>query len=206
MKKPFIIGTSGIVRSGKNTFCDLLQDEFGKRFNLNSVQVSLAWQLRKDLEEFGLKHGFDVWTQKNEDKEDIRPLMLWWGTFQRKRTKGQYFINCLKKQIESLIDTYGLFLVTDCRFKEFNYDESDYIKENGVLVHVSRYDLIGGERVFNTPPNEFEARNDPIMKQEANYIVEWENSNGDINKLKPHITKFVDWLENKEILKIPCLT
>ena len=70
----------------------------------------------------------------------------------------------------------------------------DYVKENGIAIHLTKYKLDDKfHKIYSQPPNELEARNDPLVREAADYQIVWEDSRGDINKLQPHIIKFVDW-------------
>lgn len=197
MKKPFIVGVSGLAKSGKNSFCNLVEEELFKT-GVRAVQLSFAFQLRKDLDPLGYQHGFDVWTQGKE-KEKIRPLLTWWGDFKRSRTKGRYFIDALDKQVKEFSSHSSVFLVSDLRFAQYaGYDEVNYCKDNGVVVHISKYTLPNPNdptiKWFDTPPNKLEAENDPKIKYLADYVIEWESVEGDIEQLRSYAINFVDWL------------
>lgn len=212
MNKPLLISCSGLSRSGKNTFCDLVQVEIQKRFNLKCCQLSFAYQIRLDTQDFLEKCGFDVWSSVN--KELFRPVLTWYGKTRRYQSQGQFFINKVKNDLEikRTGGYYKIFLLSDLRFKEFEYDELDFCKENGIVVHLSKYKTISSTlihpitnepatitsgKILDLPPNELEAKNDPILKQNTDYLIEWENQNGNTENLKPHIDKFVNWLSEK---------
>ena len=199
--EPFIISVSGMARAGKNTFCNLLQDELYNRLKLSSCQMSFAAQLRKDIEEFARFCGFDVFDEKN--KEDYRPLMLWYAALKRKQTNGRYFINQLEKRINKLNNIYPVIMISDCRYAENEYDELQWSQKRGIVVHISKYKKYKKAfdphyKKFDAPPNEFEAKNDPILKEKANYLLQWEDvGKNNTHLLNIHIQKFVDWLEPK---------
>ena len=86
------------------------------------------------------------------------------------------------------------------------------MKENGVIVHISKYkehesicahfpaneSITEKGKIFDIPPNEFEAKNDPILKERSDYKIEWVTvGEQNLHELKPHINKFVDWLHEK---------
>ena len=208
MNKPLLISCSGFAKSGKSTFCKLVSDELKSRFNINCFQLSFARQLRLDIEEFLSKCGFNIWEDK--EKDEFRPVLLWYGRIMRKKTGGQYFIDKVKKEIESIQNHLPfnqqkqVCCLGDLRYKEFEYDEIDYCLSMGPVVHISRYKLALGTgseesnnliKHFDLPPNEFEAKNDPLIKERADYRLEWKNENGQVENLKPYITHFVNWLE-----------
>ena len=54
-------------------------------------------------------------------------------------------------------------------------------------------------KYFRRPINEEEARNDPKLKSQTDYAVEWKKVKGDIDtKLEPYIDGFISWLNRKE--------
>ena len=210
MKTPLLISACGLSRSGKNTFCDLLARELKQRFNLTTTQLSFAQQLRTDLENFVKFCGYDVWSETN--KEDFRSLMLWYGDLRRKQTNGTYFWGRVKRQIKTLNTDTDIDIVTisDLRYKFYEYDEIDFCQSQGVVVHISKYNMVmglGSEesnnliKKFDDPPNELEAKNDPILKAASDYQIVWKNQNGKIENLQSDVSKFVDWLVEKKYIQ-----
>lgn len=209
MNKPFIIGISGISRSGKNTFCDLVCKTLNEKYQKLTAQMSFAHQLRLETANFlSQRFSFDVWSDK--DKSKFRPFLVWYANLKREESKGRYFIDKFKEKVKVFEGTNHIIFINDLRFKQFEYDELDYVKEHGVLVHVSKYKITGHlqddlgnpVKVFDDPPNEFEAKNDPIIKAAADYKLEWIDVGKDnLDKLQPYIDNFVSWLSEKGHLK-----
>jgi hypothetical protein len=207
MQKPLLISCTGLASSGKNTFCDLIQKQLKDEFGTDVLQLSFAEQLRNDVGPFlQEKFDFDVWN--NKDKDKFRPLLVWFGNLKRSQTFGRYFIDKVKdkfdiyKNAESLLGKRGIATISDLRFE----DELEYCKSEGVVVHISKYKLPDPERPdikwFDFPPNEFEAKNDPILKQASDYQVCWEHQeNGDLSSLNVYVEAFVKWLiQEKHLL------
>lgn len=204
--KPLIIGVGGICRAGKNTFCDLLQKTLSEK-GTKSIQLSFAQQLRNETSEFlDENFGLNVWD--DTDKEKFRPFLVWYANLKRQSSRGLYFINKLRITMNLYKET--VMLINDARFKEFEFDELDFVKENGLVVHISKYKIVGylednlgnPVKVFDDPPNEFEAKNDPIIKAAADYHVCWENvGKENLDKLQPHIDNFVTWLGKGRYIK-----
>ena len=211
MTPPLVISAAGFAKSGKSTFCDLVSRELEKRFKFHCCPLSFATTLRVDTQDFLEKCGFDVW--KDVNKELFRPVLIWYASLKRTQTKGQYFIERLKRDFEIKAGGgyFNAFLISDLRFAEYSpNDEIDFCKQNGVVVHISRYKLALGTgseesnnliKHFDLPPNEFEAKNDPLIKERADYRLEWKNENGRVENLSSHITHFIDWLEQNYLSK-----
>ncbi len=72
-----VVGISGVARSGKNLFCDMVLDKLAKR-GVSGKQFALADELKVDCLEFlKEKCGLDVWTPITEDKALFRDF--WFG-------------------------------------------------------------------------------------------------------------------------------
>lgn len=212
--QPLVISVSGLARSGKSTFCDLVSKELTSRFKLKCCQLSFATPIRVDTQDFLARCGFDVWSSVN--KERFRPVLIWYASLKRKQTNGRYFIEKLKQDLEikSAGGQYNIFLISDLRFAEYSpNDEIDYCLDVGPVVHISKYQLVPynmiGDcvdysdliRQFDIPPNEFEAKNDPLIKEKSNYRIEWEDQDRRTENLKHYITEFIDWLDQNYLSK-----
>ena len=172
MENKIIIGITGVARSGKDTFTAIAK-ELLKEKGFSVSHHALANELKRDCEQFLQDNcGVDVWTQDTDIKDKFRPFLLWYGDYQRKLTNGRYWIDKVSKVIEN--DNNQIHIVSDVRYKFYDFDESDWIKSypKGYLVHIER--VSNGETVV-FPPNDHEKRNDPKMKEAANIRVEWQN-------------------------------
>lgn len=167
-----LVGISGFARSGKNLFADIFIDIATKKYNKVCRACAMADPLKKELEGFLMSHyGISPFTPSSEEKNLIRPYMVAHGCGKRTVTDGKYWIEQLDKLIDE--DTVSeVILVTDIRFP----NEADWLhKKGGVLVHVAKFKRTPTGNVFNGPPNEEEAKNDPIVEKASDYIVEWED-------------------------------
>ena len=104
---------------------------------------------------------------------------------------------------------YDYLFISDVRYNDFKKDEVYWVKEDlqGKLIHVSQYETsevldkknwpkTKMDKVFLPPANAEEERNDPTLKAEADYILEWERVDR-INKDKyitSKVVKFIEWL------------
>jgi len=208
-----VIGISGVAGSGKDTFFSILQEK------INCKRLSLAAELKNDVRSWCVEHyGIDSISCSREDKEIIRPFLVFHGMQKRRRTQGRYWIDAAHKKI-SLLNTIGpnvdYLVITDIRYCDYEKDEVFWLKNelNGTLVHVSLYEQeevlvkkewprTKTEKVFAPPVNDEEARNDPKLKREADYIVEWPKISKPSTKelhesLSPYVEEFAGWIKNQ---------
>lgn len=185
-----IIGITGAARVGKDSFYQFASEYF-KSKGKTCERFAFADELKRDLEEFILsKTGISVWTENTEEKSIIRPLMVEYGKIQRNLSKGQCWIKKLIPALTSCAADY--IFITDCRFKEFDSDESDFIKASGgKLIHITRYKTEIGFREEYGPANEEEAKNDPKMKAGADFRFSWEDFKNDKEKAREEVFNFL---------------
>jgi len=195
-----IIGISGVARAGKDTFASILMKQLTKK-NKSVVKFALADALKGDCDEFCKKYfGFSAYTQITEEKNLIRPFLVWYGDAQRKRTNGTYWINIVQEKLEK-IDT-DFAIITDIRYAHYPKDEIQWVHElGGLVVHVARFKNSSMEsgienRQFVQPANDHETVNDPKVRALASYSVEWEHINSEdllrSEYLSEHVSKFVE--------------
>lgn len=183
-----VIATSGLARSGKDTFCAIAKQILEKN-GLVSKQYSLADQLKKEIAPF-LKDvcEVDVWTQDVKIKNDIRDFLVWYGTtFWRKRDPKRW-IRAVDVNLKNDGNSIDVALISDVRYP----NEAEWVHAwGGDLIHISAYTM--KERVptssfddgpspdeplvktFFEAPNSQEELNDPIVKSMSDYNLEWES-------------------------------
>jgi pantothenate kinase-related protein Tda10 len=190
--KTLFIGISGVAGSGKDLFFKLLKNELGKK-NINTHRYSLADSLKQECNDY-LKshHQIDIFNCSREEKDSVRPFLVFHGTMKRNQSEGRHWIDVLDKKIKQEAHS-GVICVTDIRYDKFDGDEVDWIKNelDGILIHVNQ-EGIG-------PANEEEASQDPRLLKKSNYRIEWKSEEGgqkDIESqlTEKHITKFIKWL------------
>ena len=192
------IGLSGYATAGKDLFFSLLTGEYpAVRFSLGDI---LKAEIRDKLIE---DTAVDILECTKEDKEKVRPLLVEYGTAKRKETEGKYFTDKLDHVIENTFTLSRIPVITDIRYCEYPDDEDRWLKNrlDGVLVYIKKYKIIAGEREYVPAPNEDEAKNCPLLEENADYIIDWEESQAATPKerradLIPHIKKFIDWYGN----------
>jgi hypothetical protein len=189
MESKNVIGISGVARAGKDTFAAILSTKLTQAGH-TVLKIALADALKAHCDGFCQEYlGVSAFTQKPEEKNLIRPLLVWYGDAQRKRSAGRYWIN----QVQRIIDAtyYDYYIITDVRYAHYEKDEAYWLQEEnkGLICHVSKYEVLldgiwddasrcfipntQGFKKFVPPANDHEALNDPKVKQLANYIVEW---------------------------------
>ena len=175
-----IIGISGSARSGKDTFFNLLCKYYGKP---NFFQRhAFADQLKNDLKSL-IKRKFDINIAKcsDEEKELIRPLMVSYGKLAR-NINQDYWIKKLMNKILPYKNT-KIPVITDVRYP----NEQRYLKahfDDCINVHISREGFL--------PVNEEEEFNNPLLKENADYLIEWKNFEKTEDEGLPFIENFVN--------------
>jgi hypothetical protein len=141
-----IILISGYARSGKDSLATHLKRELeieGHEARVLKFANALKEALQAALNRVGLEH-IDVFTEDEELKKLLRPLLVEFGKFARKMHKD-VFVKALIKDMEALFcNGIEVALISDCRY----INESEIIrlwaKQTGSLVsrlHISREGL-----------------------------------------------------------------
>jgi len=178
-----IVAFSGFSRSGKNSFANETQKQL-KEFapNLKVEQFSFAAGLRLELDSF-IRDNFNnisAWTEDDEEKRIIRPILIAYGNAKREISKGQYWIEKIDAKIRR--SDCDVALITDLRFAELENDEIDWLKGNrGFNFHLKRFTLTPKtlKKKYCPAPNEFEAKNDPILEANAKKVIEVQSVDSD---------------------------
>lgn len=199
-----VLGISGFARSGKDLFANALQNILQNEYNLKTEKFALAYELKLDLKDLlSEKANIDVFTDDTNQKSTIRPILVAYGDVMRQITQGKYWTDKVQKSIEK--SNADVCIITDIRYDHFPEDELYWLqkKMNGKLIHITKwhFDKNYHEKVYDLPPNDHEATNNPKIKSKADYSFEWEDfsslniSKDEINN-HPYITTKV-----KESLK-----
>ncbi|MAF24544.1 hypothetical protein CL634_03070 [bacterium] len=206
------IGVSGVAGAGKDLFFSLLSKRMGvRRFALAD---KLKWECAAWCNN---EYDIDPLGCTREEKEKIREFLVFHGTFKRKTSKGRHWIDKLDSDIKGFLlnaQTDDVPVVTDIRYQEYKNDEVSWIQNelNGVLVHVSQYEIkevtSKGEwpkkemkKVFREPINFEEARQDPIVMGKADFLVKWPKIKGDNllenEYLNQEVENFTNWYNER---------
>tara|TARA_B100001094_G_scaffold82401_1_gene78663 strand:+ start:3958 stop:4524 length:567 start_codon:yes stop_codon:yes gene_type:complete len=157
-----IIGISGLARSGKDSFFEISKEILEERnINKGTRRLAFADELKSECDEFlSGNTGISAFTEKNSEKEIIRPFLVTYGTHIRRRLNKRCWIDKVEKKLSK--DNKDLIFITDVRYE----NEIEWVHSlSGSTVHV--------EREGNIAPNEEEIKNDPILKNKSLHNIHW---------------------------------
>ena len=182
MNKKQMIALCGYARTGKDTLCKLLINEFDSR-GITAQRLALADAIKNDMENFLIeKTQISPWTENLEDKTLIRPLLVEYGRLHRTRSRGTYFTGILTPLVEQCIKNEIVPIITDIRYSPdysgFEHDEVYWAKEsnNGCLVYIKKYTIDNnGDKIYVGAPNKDEEMNNEFLIKAADFIVDWEH-------------------------------
>jgi hypothetical protein len=187
-----IIGISGVAGSGKDTFFKIFKSLMSQK-RISVKRLSLANALKKEVSPWTEEHyGINATTCSREEKEIIRPFLVFHGTQKRNKTNGRHWVQKLSKTAKKLSQD-NIVVITDVRYDDYDRDEAHWLQEElgGVLVHLS----MSKEKKLIPPANKEEARNDPKLIIKSNYKIEWKYYEGSldyiIKKLSPQVENFI---------------
>jgi hypothetical protein len=180
-----VIAISGIARSGKDTIADKLSEVISEMNpGLKISRESFASILKQEMSTFIYeKFNKDIFSLEGQDKENLRPLLVAYGSAKRNLSNGRYFIEALQKKIS--IENNDLCIISDLRYADRDFDELHWLKNEmgGKLIHIKRYSVIDNQKKqkkFLLPPNEDEKRNDPVLNKNSDFNIIWPSAKNDI--------------------------
>lgn len=194
MNKVNAIGICGLARSGKDSFFSITNDILSN-MGFDSYKVSFADALKHDVKDFLFeKTGINSFTEIDEEKVIIRDFLVAYGTKLMRKINENCWIE--KVDVETRIQIYGgrIPIFTDVRYlNELNWVKNEL---GGCIIHVSK--------IGNTPPNEEEAINDPILLKNSDVEFEW----GEFKNNKPtfqeldQIHHLIDQLTKHRLVRV----
>jgi hypothetical protein len=158
-----IIGIAGPARSGKDTLCNQFLEIF-QEMGIKAKRSALADQLKLESKDFIFNTlGIDVFTEKTEEKNIIRPFLVTWGTHVRRKLDPDIWI----KKIQESIEENSILIVPDIRFR----NEFDWVKSNnGYMFFIDRIDENGNQV---PDANADEAENNVFLRENADCSFTW---------------------------------
>jgi hypothetical protein len=179
---PIVIGVAGVARAGKDSLGNGIARKLSKQ-GIPAVRLSFATEVKIALDKLiKTTFGFSAMTEKPQEKELIRPIIVAYAEAARKNDPS-FWIKKLKKRIETNIENGVVSVITDVRFKE----EVFYIKKlGGFVVHL--------KRIGNKAINLVERVNDPIVQEMSDYKIKWKSFNSDFDACAWNVNKL--FLEN----------
>lgn len=177
MDVPMIIGLTGLARCGKDTFCNYARN-YLKSNKYESQRLAFADELKKDVDSFLIeKLGISAFTENTKEKEIIRPMLTTWGTEIMRKKDDLIWVKKVEEIINENQKNNIVSIVTDIRFP----NEIEYIhKIGGKIIHLT---MTG-----NKPANDYEKKNDPLLRKNADCLVRWERyGDEDLQKCIVHV-------------------
>lgn len=193
-----VIGLSGVAGCGKDTAFSLLSS-----LNPNVRRFALADALKREIYPFVKElYSIDIFKCTREDKNLVRNILVEHGHIRRQRTNGTYWTSILTKEINDFlnISANNIAVVTDVRYCEYEQDELFWIKNvlGGGLIHIS---MVMEDGTISPPANAKESFNDPIIKANADLVIEWGKVKylSDIQtSLLPYANKIQDFINSQD--------
>jgi len=185
------IGIGGVAGCGKNTVANIII-KLLQRMGLPYRELSIAKNLKKEVSCVSRElYGIDSTNCTREEKDIIRPFLVSHGEIKRNLSNGRHWVEKITEELAP----EKINIITDVRFNKYDKDEVFWLKKeiNGVLIHVSRYEEVGGARIFMPPANDTETVNDPLVKRDADFKFYWKTEKNDTNKIisASHLLKWV---------------
>jgi hypothetical protein len=184
--KYLILGIAGKATSGKDTFYEILKNLLPE---YDVQRVSIGDNIRVDINNLGYftQNNLNIFDFTPEEKESVRPLMVEYANFARKRSNGTYFLDRIDKRLQHTISQAEyqspsntpqkplILCITDIRFQEYENDEVNWIqhKHKGKLIYIDRYDWVYGNKTPIPFVNETEKEQIPILMKRADHTVSW---------------------------------
>lgn len=180
MRKPNIIGISGLARSGKSTAAKFIDRHFGY------TEVAFADRLKS-----GLYAMFDLDPYYIKNKEEVIPwigcsyrkLMQTLGTeWGRESINENLWVLQMIRTIQAMEngDSSEGYVISDVRFG----NEAGWIRQVGTLLHIQR------DHDIEVRAHKSENGIEPL---EGEWIV---YNNGDIQHLYHQISLFMAWIDS----------
>jgi hypothetical protein len=201
-----IIGISGFARSGKDLFTTVAQKLLTDK-GYTTEKYALAYELKSDLKDLLKdKTGIDTFTEKTEEKNIIRPMLVAYGDVMRKISEGKYWTSKLETRMST--SKADFVFITDIRYDVYPLDECHWLqrKMGGKLIHITKYQITPTPpkhristskpvKIYDSAPNEHELFNNPKVRAKADCVFEWEDYSSKLNGSKleehPYIVKSV---------------
>lgn len=184
-----IFGISGYATVGKDTFADAMRSILARR-QIKVYRESFAKQLKLQMNGFlATSLKINSFTDNEEEKELIRPLLVAYGEAQRKRNPN-YWVETL----DFLLLKNGLSIVSDVRYE----NEADWIiSKGGKILHLNRIDENGN---YIQPANEEELKNSPKVIKKCFHEMCW-SSISEKSEIEKVVENFVDTFLQEDLIK-----
>lgn len=160
-----MIGVAGIARAGKDTLAndlsEIIKADMGVDVRIYSLAYPIRCQIANLLEDY---YHISPFTEDSDEKLIIRPLLVAHGEQMKKQWGEDVWLKELMTKIEE--DRHGdkkIFpIISDVRF---DFELKSIKDQDGQVIHISK--------IGNTPPNNTEAKNDPIVANASDIRHSW---------------------------------
>lgn len=157
-----MIGISGLARSGKDTMAKhlakIIESKLGVEVKILSFADKIKWQMKDITNDH---YGISVYTEDTDEKQIIRDILVSHGETMKKIHGKTIWADLIIDNIKNSKDKF-FPIISDVRF-DF---EAERLKEQGgAIIHISK--------IGNKPPNDIEAKNDPLVKAVSDISHTW---------------------------------
>lgn len=131
---------------------------------IKAKRAALADQLKLESKDFVFNTlGIDVFTDKTEEKNIIRPFLVTWGTHVRRKLDPDIWI----KKIQESFEENSIIIVPDIRYK----NEFDWVKSNnGYTFFIDRIDENNN---LIPDANIEESENNSFLRENCDHSITW---------------------------------
>jgi len=159
-----MIGIGGLARAGKDTLAKNLAEVIEKDLGCEVKIFSLAYPLRCQIDSFLQQfYHLSAFTEDDEEKKIIRPLLVAHGEQMKQKFGKDIWLEELLGTIYEDLRYNDFFpIISDVRF-DFEVDSVQ--EEGGLVIHISK--------LGNKPPNDIEAKNDPLVQKKSDLSHTW---------------------------------
>lgn len=159
-----LIGICGLARCGKDTFFEISKSILREKGS-EAKKFAFADSLKLECDELlGRYTNISSFTEKDEEKKMIRPLLVAYGTNIRRKLNENCWIEKIEEEVLENLNLGKVVFITDVRFE----NEIDWIhRMGGKTVHITREGT--------APPNLDEEINNPILKRKSNIRITCNN-------------------------------
>ena len=165
MVNSYKVTISGVARCGKNLSARSAVKYF-REFGIFAKEYSFAYELRKECNPFTLlSFGISAFTENDDEKKIIRPLLLCVGTQMWRNLDVDHWVKKVDEAINNDPHPH-IAVLSDGRFS----NEIEWSNKNGTSIHLTRTN----NGIPVPPNNKDEQENDPLVKNLCKFHHSWE--------------------------------
>jgi hypothetical protein len=156
-----MIGISGLARSGKDTLAENLSIIIKDDWGIDVKIFSFANEIKRQTDDF-LKANYKIsaFTENTKEKKIIRDLLVGHGESTKLLHGKDVWAKFVLKEIKKHKNIFPI--ISDVRF---DFETKFLQKNKAKVVHIAKEG--------NKPPNDIEAKNDPLVQKIADLNHVW---------------------------------